>query len=41
MNFYWAGAGSFVFFMLIGVLGLYVPGDLPDPSVELLVILEA
>src|ERR1700726_967897 len=21
MNFYWAGAGSFVFFMLIGVLG--------------------
>jgi len=22
-------------------IGLYVPGDLPDPSVELLVILEA
>jgi len=22
-------------------LGLYVPGDLPDPAVELLVILEA
>jgi len=22
-------------------IGLYVPGDLPDPSIELLVVLEA